>query len=170
MPGGSGAAPRLGPLCRPFQRRFPPPRLRAVKKERRSRSASTRSRTAARAAQTSLARLQIVLTAQQQVWISADVDGKPGYRGTMGEGEIQTIQGEERIKLFVGNAGALGVTLNGKPVGPVGKTGEVVVLELTPEGSQTVRRNPVVFDDSLDEGPPASAPVPVAAIPAFAAV
>ena len=42
--------------------------------------------------------------------------------------------------LLIGNAGGLEISLNGKPIGPVGPRGQIRIVELTPAGFQIVPR------------------------------
>ncbi len=52
------------------------------------------------------------------------------------------MEASEKIRLLIGNAGGLDVSLNGKPIGPIGPRGQVRIVELTPNGFQIVQRKP----------------------------
>jgi len=86
--------------------------------------------------------VQVVLTAKETAWVSITVDGKSQYVGDMKTDEKRTIQANDRVKLVAGNAGALEVSLNGKPVDPIGPKGQVRVVEFTPAGAHVVPRTP----------------------------
>ena len=54
---------------------------------------------------------------------------------------------------LVGNAGGLGLSLNGKEIGPMGAHGEVKLLEFTAQGAHAIarpRQSPPPNDDTLD--------------------
>jgi len=59
-------------------------------------------------------------------WVRAsNLDDETIFEGTIRSGEVQTISNLDEIRLLVGNAGAINVTLNGQPFGKVGGAGEV---------------------------------------------
>jgi hypothetical protein len=54
--------------------------------------------------------------------------------------QTRQFEGTNKMMVIVGNAGGLGVTVNDKPVGPIGPHGEIRLLELTPAGARIVAR------------------------------
>jgi hypothetical protein len=55
------------------------------------------------------------------------VDGQPSFQGTFTTGTTKEVKGTNKIELVsVGNAGGLSVTLNGKALPSLGKSGEVL--------------------------------------------
>jgi len=92
-------------------------------------------------AQESMAQaMRVAFNATEPVWLSVKSDGTETYRGTL-EGR-QEFGASNRMIVLVGNAGGLGVLLNGRPVGPIGRHGEVRLLVLTPNGASVVPRTP----------------------------
>jgi len=85
--------------------------------------------------------MRVAFTATEPVWLSIRADGTEAYRGTL-EGQ-QEFGASNKMTVLVGNAGGLEVSLNGKPVGPIGGHGEVRLLVLTPKGASVVPRAPV---------------------------
>jgi hypothetical protein len=69
------------------------------------------------------------------VWISVKSDGTLIYTGTLQAQQNRQFEAARKMMATVGNAGGVIVTLNDKPVGPIGLTGEVKLLELAPEGA-----------------------------------
>jgi cytoskeleton protein RodZ len=66
-------------------------------------------------------------------WIQAsDSSGRSLYSGVLKHGASMTFTDEKKIKLVVGNAGAVSLFVNGKDIGPAGKTGQVAHLTYTP--------------------------------------
>lgn len=69
--------------------------------------------------------LNLDANAVDQCWMEITVDGKKSQM-TLSEGQIQEVQAEESIKLNLGNAGAVKVTINGEDLGTLGQKGQVV--------------------------------------------
>jgi hypothetical protein len=81
-------------------------------------------------------RLLVVLTASGTTWVSLSMDGRQVFEDILTAGEERTFEGKETATLHVGNAGGLDIRVNGKPVGPVGREGQVRIIKLTREGLQ----------------------------------
>ncbi|MDP4127401.1 MAG: DUF4115 domain-containing protein [Bacillota bacterium] len=75
------------------------------------------------------------LVFNQPCWIVVQVDGKPSFQGTFASGTTKQVKGASKIELVtVGNAGGISVTLNGKALPALGKSGEVLHnVVLTPD-------------------------------------
>ncbi|SHN25239.1 helix-turn-helix domain-containing protein [Actinacidiphila paucisporea] len=66
-------------------------------------------------------------------WVQAtDHNGKRLFQGSLKKGNSQTFSDDKKIKLVVGNAGAVQLFVNGKDLGPAGDDGQVVRLTYTP--------------------------------------
>jgi hypothetical protein len=78
--------------------------------------------------------VRVAFTATEPVWISVKCDGALSYTGTLVEPETKTFEASTAVTVMLGNAGGVTISLNGKPVGPVGGHGETRSLELTPNG------------------------------------
>lgn len=66
-------------------------------------------------------------------WIQAtDGNGKQLYQDSLHKGESRTWTDDKKIKLIVGNAGAVQLFVNGKDLGAAGTDGQVVRLTYTP--------------------------------------
>ena len=79
--------------------------------------------------------IRALFTATEPVWISVKSDGTLIYTGTLQAQQNRQFEGARKMMVTVGNAGGVIVTLNDKPIGPIGLTGEVKLLELAPEGA-----------------------------------
>lgn len=66
-------------------------------------------------------------------WVEVRADGERIYAGTLERAEQKVFTAEEKIKITLGNAGAVAVTYNGEEFGSPGKKGEVVSLEFPRE-------------------------------------
>jgi cytoskeleton protein RodZ len=74
------------------------------------------------------------LMATEPTWVSVSSQGKTLFVGLMSRDESRDIEGVERAKLLVGNAGGLEVSWRGEPVGPLGPRGRTRIVWLRPEG------------------------------------
>ncbi|MCL2551266.1 MAG: DUF4115 domain-containing protein [Actinomycetia bacterium] len=66
-------------------------------------------------------------------WIQAtDSNGKQLYQDSLHKGQSMTWTDDKKIKLIIGNAGAVQLFVNGKDLGAAGNDGQVVRLTYTP--------------------------------------
>ncbi|MCU0241534.1 MAG: DUF4115 domain-containing protein [Vicinamibacteria bacterium] len=80
--------------------------------------------------------LVLTLSAQQECWVQARVDGNTVLNQVLEEGETKTIEARGEIVLSVGNAGGISFSVNDRPGISLGRAGEV-------------RRNIVITRESL---------------------
>src|SRR5690606_1993428 len=71
---------------------------------------------------------RVVLTASEDVWIKVyDRDNQTVRQGIMAAGEQWTVPGDPRqLLLWTGKAGALGISVDGKPAASLGGPAETV--------------------------------------------
>jgi cytoskeletal protein RodZ len=84
--------------------------------------------------------MRVALTATEPVWLSIKADGTQTYSGTLEGQQRKEFDASTKMTVLIGNAGGLEVSLNGKPVGPLGGRGQVQMLLLTPNGAYVVPR------------------------------
>ncbi len=82
------------------------------------------------------ATVRVEMTAQEPVWVSAHADGKYLFSGTLQPNESRTAEATGAVTLKLGNAGGIRISVNGKPIGPVGPKGQIRTVQLTPGGFQ----------------------------------
>lgn len=97
---------------------------------------------AARQPSSSGAPVQVTLTASARAWIRLTVDGKTAFVGTLTPNETKEISASEQVNLLTGNAGALTISLNGKTLDSLGRTGQTRELRLTAEGPEFLSKDP----------------------------
>jgi hypothetical protein len=78
------------------------------------------------------------ITASDRSWITACTDGKAAFSKLFVGGSKDDLVFSERALVRMGSAGSVAIVLNGKPVGSLGRVGEVRVLELTPNASRII--------------------------------
>jgi cytoskeleton protein RodZ len=76
----------------------------------------------------------IVLDAQRPAWVTASVDGQRALYRTLEPGERVSLKGTREINIRTGDAGAVLWQVNGRTAVPMGQSGEVRTVRVTPEG------------------------------------
>jgi cytoskeleton protein RodZ len=76
------------------------------------------------------------LSATEKTWLSITSAGKQVFSGVLEPSQTKTVTGLDAAQMKVGNAGGLEVRWNGKPIGPIGRRGEVRTVVFTPENFQ----------------------------------
>jgi cytoskeletal protein RodZ len=80
--------------------------------------------------------VQVAVTARQDAWVQAVADGKYLFSTVLKAGETRPIGADESVRIRTGNAGGIEISLNGKPIDPLGPEGQVRSVTLTAEGPQ----------------------------------
>jgi cytoskeleton protein RodZ len=106
---------------------------------------------AAAAATAPVGPIHIELTADEPAWVSVQVNGKYVFAGTLEAKQSHTVDAAGTVLVRLGNAGGIAVTLNGKPLGPLGIKGQVRDIQLTSGGFQFVAapKSPATLEDPL---------------------
>ena len=83
------------------------------------------------------------LAATEKTWLSITSDGKHLFSGFLEPSQTKTVTtGVEAARMTVGNAGGIEVRLNGKPIGPIGKSGQVRTVVFTPDNFEVLPAEP----------------------------
>ena len=72
----------------------------------------------------------------EDCWTVVLVDGKNVYEGIPQIGETMSWEAQQTITLKLGNASGVNITYNGKPLGKIGKPGEVLEKTFTPTANK----------------------------------
>ncbi|MBI4479024.1 MAG: DUF4115 domain-containing protein [Acidobacteria bacterium] len=80
--------------------------------------------------------LLLQINARSTVWISITADGEKQWQGTMKPNQRREVQAAQTIRLTVGNAGGVELTLNGNALGALGGEGEVKTVTLAARALQ----------------------------------
>lgn len=70
-------------------------------------------------------RLTLGVTAVKTVWVRIIADGRTVFMGMLGHGRTRQFEADKTINIRAGMAGAVRLTVNGKPEGPLGSFSEV---------------------------------------------
>jgi tRNA A-37 threonylcarbamoyl transferase component Bud32 len=79
------------------------------------------------------ASVTVVLRATAEAWTRATVDGRVAYEGTLVAGDRRTFTARRAVDLRLGNAGGVQLTVDGRPRGAPGRSGQVWQGRFTPE-------------------------------------
>jgi len=84
--------------------------------------------------------INIVLTATDEVWVTAVADGKTVISESLQPGTSKTVSAEKGTRITLGNAGGVEITFNGKKLEPFGPKGQVRTIDFTSFGAQLVSK------------------------------
>lgn len=94
-------------------------------------STATPSSTSSAVAQAARDKVTVVLRARGTSWVQAtDAAGNELFEGLV-EDRAMTFTDRARVRLVIGNAGAVTLTVNGRELGAPGKAGQVARVEFT---------------------------------------
>ena len=77
--------------------------------------------------------LMLGIDATQDCWLSVSSRDSALYSGKLEPKESKKFSLQRPLKLTVGNAGGVRLSINGKPFAALGKSGEVRMIEITPQ-------------------------------------
>jgi hypothetical protein len=86
--------------------------------------------------------LVVQLHANDEVWIEADADGERKVYRLIAQGQELRLEGQQEIRLVVGDAAAVTYTINGKPGRPLGGTGVVRQFVVSPRNVESLTGPP----------------------------
>jgi cytoskeleton protein RodZ len=77
--------------------------------------------------------LEAVLSLSADCWLRVDADGVRTYEGILRAGATRTFTATQELRIRMGNAGGVRVTLNGRDLGVQGNAGQVLEQVWTAE-------------------------------------
>ena len=86
------------------------------------------------ARQESAPALDLRIASVAPVWLSITTDGGEHWQGTLQARQTKQVKASGSIRLTVGDAGAVDLSLNGNSLPPLGRPGEVKKVTITPQG------------------------------------
>jgi hypothetical protein len=84
------------------------------------------------------ASVHVDLKAIEPTWVEVYVDGVQTFTKLLETDQTTALDGAYQIRVRLGNAGGVEISANGKPVGPLGRKGQVRMIEFTPSGFRIV--------------------------------
>ena len=80
--------------------------------------------------------VEVTATFSDKCWTKIIADEKTVFEGTVESGEKLTWKAKQQIVVTAGNAGAVEVVYNGKSLGKLGATGDVVTKKITQDKAE----------------------------------
>jgi len=82
----------------------------------------------------------LVIEARELTWIRITEDRNPAYQVLLKPGDKIERMASDYFHLDIGNAGGINLTFQGKPLGSIGKQGQIIHMRLPEKGSE--RKSP----------------------------
>ena len=95
-------------------------------------------------------KLTLAINTKEKVWVSYTMDDTKKESFTLPAQTTRTIEAERKIFFQIGNAGGLTITINQFELGMIGKSGEVMDLEVILSPGQSIKVN-VIADGKIVE-------------------
>jgi cytoskeleton protein RodZ len=85
-------------------------------------------------AQAPRTKVVVVVRADERSWVQVNTGtGQQLFQGLLQSGQSKAFSDRREIKLVVGNAGGVNLTVNGTDIGPPGRRGQVARVQFTPQ-------------------------------------
>jgi hypothetical protein len=81
---------------------------------------------------------KIELKATEPTWVAVHIDNQLAFARLLDRDQTKTIETSGTVRVRLGNAGGIQITANGKALEPIGRKGQVKVIEFTNGNSRIV--------------------------------
>jgi cytoskeleton protein RodZ len=78
----------------------------------------------------------LILDARELTWVRITEDRNPAYQALLKPGDRIERMASDFFQLDIGNAGGINLTFQGKPLGSLGKQGQIIHMRLPEKGSE----------------------------------
>ena len=95
--------------------------------------------------------VHLTLAATEDTWVSVTADGHYVFSGIIKGQQSRNIQGKESTRVRIGNAGGVQIEWNGRPIGSLGKKGEVRDVLFTRDSYKLIEKTPPPDDQTKPE-------------------
>lgn len=82
----------------------------------------------------------LIIEARELTWIRITEDRNPSYQALLKPGDRMERMASDFFQLDIGNAGGINLTFQGKPLGSLGKPGQIIHMRLPEKGTE--RKSP----------------------------
>ena len=80
----------------------------------------------------------VELSVAERTWLSIVSDGKQIFSGILEPAETKVLEGHETARIRTGNAGAVSLVFNGRPIGSLGPRGQVRTVIFTKDNYEVL--------------------------------
>ena len=84
----------------------------------------------------------VELSVVERTWLSIVSDGKQIFSGMVEPFETKVLEGNETARIRTGNAGAVSLVFNGRPIGNLGPRGQVRTVIFTKDNYEVLEPAP----------------------------
>jgi cytoskeletal protein RodZ len=95
--------------------------------------------------------VHLTLAATEDTWVSVTADGRYVFSGVIKGQESRNIEGKENTRVRIGNAGGVQIEWNGRPIGSLGKKGEVRDVMFTRDSYKLIEKAPPAGEEAKPE-------------------
>ena len=108
--------------------------------------------------------LEVFVHIIDRCWLDVYLDDEHAFEGLLEPGEVSAWQAQTQIRMTIGDAGVLEVTVNGERLGLLGQRGDIVWVSWTLEGGRILQTwfTPTPEAPEAEETVPAEAETPEA--------
>ncbi len=108
--------------------------------------------------------LEVFVHVIDRCWLDVYTDDEHAFEGLLEPGEVSAWQAQTQIRMTIGDAGVLEVTVNGERLGLLGQRGDIVWVSWTLEGGRILQTwfTPTPEAPEAEETVPAEAETPEA--------
>jgi cytoskeletal protein RodZ len=85
-------------------------------------------------------KLLLVIRTKEKTWLQVKVDGKIVFQGVLAKGVADSWQAEERMELWLGNAGVVQLELNGRLLEKIGRPGQTLKRVLVTRSGLSIEK------------------------------
>jgi cytoskeleton protein RodZ len=85
---------------------------------------------------------RVELSALERTWLSIVADGRPTFSGILQAAETKILEGHDNARIRTGNAGGISMVFNGKPIGILGRRGQVRTVVFTKDNYEVLQPPP----------------------------
>jgi cytoskeletal protein RodZ len=97
--------------------------------------------------------VRITLAATEDTWVSVSADGRNVFAGVIKGQQSRVVEGKQNTRVLIGNAGGLQIEWNGRPLGSLGKRGEVRDVLFTRDSYKLIEKPPPTDEEAKPAQP-----------------
>jgi cytoskeletal protein RodZ len=97
--------------------------------------------------------VRITLAATEDTWVRVTADGRYIFAGVIKSRQSRSVEGKQNTRVLIGNAGGIQIEWNGRPLGNLGKKGEVRDVLFTRDSYKLIEKASPADEDAKPTQP-----------------